>query len=453
MCSDSPSAPDNTALAKANEKAAELMAEQAANDLNFRKEQYANMLPYLQNQLGIGVSQAKTQEQIARDNRENALEDRGYYESTYKPVEQASAKDAFGYSYLTDADAERFDKALAGRSRSKVTGDFASRLATLGEEEAAYAKSMQDYEGAMAAAKIDRKAIEDELRDKFMYDRPAAADPGGQWVGVTDGGTAYVQGHPLLAGIRGGATPAAAEKTLDQEGLNRAVQSRIDELLKQQGASSKPVDRDFAAERSALERSQASALADEDANLSLAAEQRKAQRAAEEGAATTAFNDSSAAQGVAQQQAKRSLVKLGINPNSAKFAGLGLTAANDAAAGAAASANQSRTQLKDKLIGLRAGVGNFGRNQTNAAAGAFNTAVGAGSSAAQTAGAGVAGSLQNANYVSGATNNLMAAEQAKIQANLGIAGLNNQAYATAANQDNGFGQMLGFAGSMATKFI
>lgn len=437
MCSDSPDPPDYTAMAQANEKSAQIMADQANEDLKFRREQYATLKPYLQNQLGIGVEQARTQAQIAADTRDNALEDRAYYESTYKPVERASANDAFGYSYLSDADAEAFDKATFGESRRKVAGDYDSRLAALAAEEAAYNKKVEEI--AKANPTIDRKAIEDELRKDYTYTREEAL---GKWVK----GEGWWDGDYFA---KGGQIP---KTVVNKEGLDKAVQSRVDQLTKDQKDASAPIARDFAAERSVLERNRAAALSDEDAGLSLAQAQRKAQRAAEESAATTAFNDSSAAQGVAQQQAKRSLIKLGINPNSAKFASLGLTAANDAAAGAAASANASRTQLKDKLIGLRAGVSNFGRNQTNAAAGAFNTAVGAGATAANTAGAGVNNSLQSANYVSGATGNLMAAQQAKIQSNLGIAGLNNQAYQIAANQDNGFGQMLGLAGGMAMKF-
>lgn len=450
MCGDSPSAPDNTELAKATEESARIMAQQADKDLQFRREQYANLLPYLQNQLGIGVDQARTQAQIAKDNRDNALEDRSYYESTYKPVELASVKDAFGYSYLSDDDAAAFDQAMSTQSRNKIAGDFDSRLAAINSDRAAYQKQMEAYEKAMADAKIDRKAIEDELRGKFTYER-AEAQPNGQWVSTTDGGSAYVPigGIPGLANLN----KAKTTTTVDQEGLNKAVQSRVDELLKQQGAAGKPIDRDFDAELAELERTRTTAMNDEDANLAMAAQQRKAQRAAEESEAKTTFDNASAQTGMATQQAKRNLMKLGINPNSAKFASLGLTAANDSAATAVAGANQARTQLKDKLIGLRAGVGNFGRNQTNAAAGAFTTAVGAGATAANTAGAGVGNSLNTANYVSGGTANQMQAQQAAIQANLGLAGLNNQAYQVAANQSNGFGEFLGFAGNLATKFI
>lgn len=450
MCGDSPSAPDNTELAKATEESARIMAQQADKDLQFRREQYANLLPYLQNQLGIGVDQARTQAQIAKDNRDNALEDRSYYESTYKPVELASVKDAFGYSYLSDDDAAAFDQAMSTQSRNKITGDFDSRLAAINSDRAAYQKQMEAYEKAMADAKIDRKAIEDELRGKFTYER-AEAQPDGQWVSTTDGGYAYAP-FSSLGNLRPNAA-AKTVKTVDQEGLNKAVQSRVDELLKQQGAAGKPIDRDFDAELAELERTRTTAMNDEDANLAMAAQQRKAQRAAEESEAKTTFDNASAQTGMATQQAKRNLMKLGINPNSAKFASLGLTAANDSAATAVAGANQARTQLKDKLIGLRAGVGNFGRNQTNAAAGAFTTAVGAGATAANTAGAGVGNSLNTANYVSGGTANQMQAQQAAIQANLGLAGLNNQAYQIAANQSNGFGEMLGFAGNLATKFI
>lgn len=454
MCGDSPSAPDNTELAKATEKSAQIMADQADKDLQFRREQYSTLLPYLRNQLGIGVEQARTQAQIAKDNRDNALEDRAYYESTYKPVELASVKDAFGYSYLSDEDAAKFDQALSQQSRNKITNDFDARRAQLLQEQADYQKKLQAYEKAMSEAKVDRDAIEKELTPKFTYERKDAAPADGRWVGVTDGGYAYVpnQGIPGLANLGTGAA-AKTTTTLDKEGLNKAIQTRVDELIKQQSGAEKPMDRDFESELAALDRTRASAMNDEDSALEVAAQQRKAQRTAEESEAKTTFDNASAVTGMATQQAKRNLMKLGINPNSAKFASLGLTAANDSAAGAVAGANQARTQLKDKLIGLRAGVGNFGRNQTNAAAGAFTTAVGAGATAANTAGAGVGNTLNTANYVSGGTANQMQAQQAAIQANLGLAGLNNQAYQIAANQSNGFGEFLGFAGNLATKFI
>lgn len=149
----------------------------------------------------------------------------------------------------------------------------------------------------------------------------------------------------------------------------------------------------------------------------------------------------------------RQLNSMGVTPSSGKTAAM-LRDSDIMLAGAeAAGKNSARTAVRDKGIALRAGAASFGRNLPNWAGQSAGTAVGAGSSATATAGAGIGTNLQGANYVSGATPNLISAQGLNVQGNLGIAGLMSSDYRAAsqaaAADSSGMWQAVGTAAGLA----
>lgn len=275
---DAPEAPDYGPIAQANKESAKIMAEQADKDLQFRMEQYADLLPFLRNQLDIGTRQAALQEQVAAENAAWATSERERQAGLFQPVEEQMASEALEYG---------------------------------------------------------------------------------------------TEGDQIQAATRAG---AAVDQQFDQ----------------------------------------------------------------------------------ARDAEDRNLKAMGVDPSSGRYTSSRRGMALAQAGARAAAMTAARQTAKDKGIALRAGTANFGRGLGNTAATAYNTAVGAGATGAQTAGAGVGSTLAGANYVSGGTNNVLAAQQAGINANMGMANLMQQDYAnqvTAANGSNSaLGGFLGTAGALVMKY-
>lgn len=151
--------------------------------------------------------------------------------------------------------------------------------------------------------------------------------------------------------------------------------------------------------------------------------------------------------------AARELEAMGVNPNSGRFAGLSATMDMQQALGEAATMNAARTEVQDKGIALRSGAANFGRNMPNTASAAFNTAVGAGSSATQNATTGANAAIPWTNTVGAGYGMQQNAANTSIQSQLGLGGLMNGSYGTtaqlAAGEAAGNGQALGAVAGLA----
>lgn len=149
----------------------------------------------------------------------------------------------------------------------------------------------------------------------------------------------------------------------------------------------------------------------------------------------------------ANAQNNRSMMGMGVNPNSGRFAGLNKAQAVSAGASAAGAATGARNAVIDKGIGLRAGAASFGRNMTNTAAQSYGLANSAGNSAVNSANTGYMGTLANAGLTNAGYSNVLNAGNSQINANLGLAGLQNQGYMAqlgySGQQAAGQGQMIG----------
>lgn len=155
--------------------------------------------------------------------------------------------------------------------------------------------------------------------------------------------------------------------------------------------------------------------------------------------------------------AARELEAMGVNPNSGRFASMSATMDMNQALGEAATMNAARTEVQDKGIALRAGAANFGRNMPNTSSAAFNTAVGAGSSATQNSMAGANAAIPWTNTVGAGYGIQQNAAQTSIQSQLGLGGLMNQGYSIAgnlsANESAGMGSLVGGLATGAGMFF
>lgn len=154
MCCDSPSAPpppDYSGIAAANEAAAKYGYQAAQDDLAFRKEVYQGSLPrqqqladladkYVNAQMtnmsdvtGLAKQLSEQQMRIAQANEDRANQQWNYYNASYKPNEQQMIADAYGYSYLSDAERQQLSDAISGGATQAELG----RFATLAEGRAA----------------------------------------------------------------------------------------------------------------------------------------------------------------------------------------------------------------------------------------------------------------------------------------------------------------------------
>lgn len=442
---DAPSPPDYSGLAAANEKATQIMADQADRTLEFTKGQYADVRPYIFNQLRLGAKGAETQNRVADKNAEAATEGVTYGRTSFRPTELQTIKDAYGYSWLSEGEQQKFDEAMAGNSESAIERDRRDRIDRLTQDRAAYDRQRADYEAAVKGAKIDRQAIEDELRPTFMFGGGA----GGEIVGyrpptlnetLQGSGSINADGMVPIYG-------EASGPRLDEAGLNQAVENRVAQLMKEQSGVERPVNRDFDAELSAINREFDNQRSANDADLEMAGVQRRAMKTAEEGAAKQASEAVASSAAQSREQGRRALIELGINPNSPKFAAASAATDANVVAQQAAAENNARTTIKDKNVALRAGTANFGRNMPNTASNAYQVAVGASSASPNTAGVGVGGVMQGTGMVNQAAGNVLQAQSTGINARLGLAGLQNSAYqaglASSAQESAGLGSLLG----------
>lgn len=338
---DSPDMPDPDPLIGQAQKQLANVAQQTEERLN--RESLANaarldrLEPVIDGMFRSQVNLANSQTAIADANQSRLT-------SAIWPIERTLMADALGYYDASPELSARLEEQMRAAGLSSYGYD--SRLAQLAAEEAKYNKQLTDYNAGLTSSAIDRAAIEAELKPKFTYERTEAA-PAGRWVDTTDGGAAYVPitGIPGLANLNGGAA-GKTTTTLDQEGLNKAVQTRIDELLKQQNTAPKPTERDFASERAALERGYSGYQSQLDSELEAMRLYRESDLASREAAARdaaaavqTGFNRANSGQ-------RLELARMGVSPDSGRFASMANSNAAMEAAASAAAMTQARSAAK-----------------------------------------------------------------------------------------------------------
>ena len=335
---DAPDMPDPDPLIGQAQKKIADVAERTEARLD--RESLANaarldrLEPVIDGMFRSQVNLANTQSSIADANQSRLT-------SAIWPIERTLMADSLGYYDASPELSARIEAQMRAAGLSSYGYD--SRLQQLAAEEAKYIKQLADYNAGLAKGAIDRGAIEAELKPKFTYERTEAA-PTGRWVDTTDGGAAYVP----ITGIPGliNSSLNKPETTLDQEGLNKAVQTRIEELLKQQNSAPKPVERDFAAERAAIERGYTNYQGQLDSELEAMRLYRESDLASREAAARdaaaavqTGFNRANSGQ-------RLEMARMGISPDSGRFAAMSNSNAAMEAAASAAAMTQARTAAK-----------------------------------------------------------------------------------------------------------
>lgn len=126
MGSKAPDPPDYSQMANASEESARIMAGLGQQQLDFTKQQYQDMLPFMQ---GI----AGTQRDAMRQQMEQAQEYYRYQQDTFRPMEQQLVNDA--RSYNTDAKREQLaQQAAADAGRAFATTQQANQrnMASMG---------------------------------------------------------------------------------------------------------------------------------------------------------------------------------------------------------------------------------------------------------------------------------------------------------------------------------
>lgn len=342
MGGDAPDMPDpDPNIGAAQKKLAEV-AQQTEDRL--ARESAANMArnsrlePVIDNLFRSQVNLSNTQTAIADANQSRLT-------SAIWPIERTLMADALGYYDASPEMSAAIERQMRNSALSSYGYD--SRLAALDADRSAYERQLADYNSRVGSAAIDRAAIEAELKPKFTYER-TEAQPDGRWVGVTDGGYTYV---PSNYGIPGLANPygSAAGKTtttLDQEGLNKAVDNRIAELLQQKEGLVKPTERDFATERAAIDRGYNSYLGQIDSEIEAMRLYRDSDLAARESAARDAAADIQSRFAGANAGQRLELARMGVSPDSGRYASMASSNAAMEAAASAAAMNQARTAAK-----------------------------------------------------------------------------------------------------------
>lgn len=326
-------------IGEAQKKLAEV-AQQTEDRL--ARESAANMArnsrlePVIDNLFRSQVNLSNTQTAIADANQSRLT-------SAIWPIERTLMADALGYYDASPEMSAAIERQMRDSALSSYGYD--SRLAQLNADEQAYQRQLADYNAKAGAAAIDRAAIEAELKPKFTYERTEAQPDG--YFSYGDTGAFYMPYGSTGIGALARPRPAAkTTSTLDQEGLNKAVDNRIEELLKQQSGLSKPTERDFASERAAIERGYGNYLGQIDSELEAMRLYRDSDLAARESAARDAAADIQSRFAGANAGQRLELARMGVSPDSGRYASMASSNAAMEAAASAAAMNQARTAAK-----------------------------------------------------------------------------------------------------------
>lgn len=341
MGGDAPDMPDpDPNIGAAQKKLAEV-AQQTEDRL--ARESAANMArnsrlePVIDNLFRSQVNLSNTQTAIADANQSRLT-------SAIWPIERTLMADALGYYDASPEMSAAIERQMRNSALSSYGYD--SRLAQIAAEEQAYQRQLADYNNRVGSAAIDRAAIEAELKPKFTYERTEPTKDG--YFTYGDTGAFYV---PLTASIPGLSNLQTAAKpktttTLDQEGLNKAVDNRIAELLQQKEGLVKPTERDFTTERAAIDRGYNSYLGQIDSEIEAMRLYRDSDLAARESAARDAAADIQSRFAGANAGQRLELARMGVGPDSGRYASMASSNAAMEAAASAAAMNQARTAAK-----------------------------------------------------------------------------------------------------------
>lgn len=120
----SSSGPDMSSVAASNEHSADLAKQAADDDLAFRKQQYSDLQPALQNALDVSAKSSQQQMDLAKQAEDRSNEQWNYYKDTFQPVEKQMVDEAMNYGSAADQEQQ------AGAARSDMTTAFDAQRQT-----------------------------------------------------------------------------------------------------------------------------------------------------------------------------------------------------------------------------------------------------------------------------------------------------------------------------------
>lgn len=120
-------APDYSGIAAANEEAARLAAESAAADLDFRKQQYTDNLPYINDLRQTATDVADEQLGAMRTANERSADQWDQYTQTFRPIEERMASEAMEYGGASDQERAASSAVSDVQQQSGIARDSAER--------------------------------------------------------------------------------------------------------------------------------------------------------------------------------------------------------------------------------------------------------------------------------------------------------------------------------------
>lgn len=397
-----PDAPDYSKIAESNEQAAQYAKQAADNDLAFRKQQYSDAQPQIQNLYSIASQVGQQQLAASQQTQNQAQEQWGNYQSTYQPIELQSVLDSLGAQYLSSDDVQSAINALTN-PQYDTTPIYSTR-------------------------QIPHTDYIDEVTNSTTTNTPSAASgPAASPVNLSNG-LANKGSQPQAPVAAPGPTTTNTTTT-----TKKPVTSYTSEQY--QSGENKEINKEYEAQRATLINQLA--------------------QKAQEGAAARAGEQVQAQSNSAFAQQARNLARSGMNPARMQAAAAALgqqqTLTNVGAM------NTARQKAAADQISLRAGVANFGRNMPNTAGQNYGLSGQLGANAVGSANTGAQGNLGYSNYVSGGYGNQIASAGLQQQGNLGMGGLMNSTYGAglnyASNQGSFLGGAMGLVGSLGSAAI
>lgn len=228
-----PAAPDYSALAKASEASARIMSQLGQQQLDFSKQQYQDMLPFLQ---GI----ANDQRQMMKEQMDQARDYYDYSKNTFRPLEEQMVEDA--RSYNTEAKREELAQqaaADAGQAFEQMKAANARSMASMGVN-----PNSGRYAGANAASNLGlasmkanamtgtrrqaeqlgwAKQLDATGLGRNLAGASSAAYGGALNAGNAAGNNMQQPGSNYLAGMNQGANLIGQGRQLYQSGLGTAL--------------------------------------------------------------------------------------------------------------------------------------------------------------------------------------------------------------------------------------
>lgn len=134
---DAPAAPDYTPIAASNAEAAKYAYDAADKDLAFRKQQYADSVPYQKQLYDLASQVAQQQLGLGNLSQQQAQQQLDSYNSTYRPVEMQTVLDSLGSQYLSEDDVKKAIGYLSSPDNTEDQTAGINELANKAQEGAA----------------------------------------------------------------------------------------------------------------------------------------------------------------------------------------------------------------------------------------------------------------------------------------------------------------------------